>query len=144
MILSIPERLSRQEEQEWIEKMGRRLTERQAAAARRQQESLEALARQMNERYLDGEAAFTSIAWSDSQKRIFGSCTSKKKTLRISQELQHMPKWVLAYVVLHELAHLIHPDHSRKFWLLVMRYPLADKARGFLLGWATHRRYGNR
>jgi predicted metal-dependent hydrolase len=39
--------------------------------------------------------------------------------------------------VMHELAHLEVPSHSPRFWRLVDRYPLAERARGFLIakGW---------
>ncbi|MCP1392757.1 MAG: M48 family metallopeptidase, partial [Methanothrix harundinacea] len=42
------------------------------------------------------------------------------------------PQWVEDYVVVHELAHLIEPSHNRRFKELVGRYPLTERAIGFL------------
>ena len=44
-----------------------------------------------------------------------------------------MPKWVRDYIIVHELAHLIIPSHGKKFWDLVKKYPLTERARGFLM-----------
>lgn len=48
-----------------------------------------------------------------------------------------MPDWVIDYVLLHELAHLIVPSHNADFWALVARYPRSERARGYLEGVAA-------
>jgi len=48
-----------------------------------------------------------------------------------------MPSWVLDYVILHELTHLIHPGHSVEFWSLLESYPRTQRARGYLEGVAA-------
>jgi predicted metal-dependent hydrolase len=44
-----------------------------------------------------------------------------------------MPDWVRDYVLIHEMAHLIEPNHSKSFWDIVSRYELAERARGYLM-----------
>jgi predicted metal-dependent hydrolase len=55
--------------------------------------------------------------------------------IRLSHRLRPMPVWVLDYVLVHELAHLVEPTHSTAFWRLVARYPDAERAKGFLEGY---------
>jgi predicted metal-dependent hydrolase len=74
----------------------------------------------------------TSVTWAEQRSR-WGSCTIATGHIRISTRLAGWPPWVLDYVLVHELAHLEVPDHSRAFHDLVDRYPLAERARGFLL-----------
>lgn len=48
-----------------------------------------------------------------------------------------MPPWVVDYVILHELTHLLQPGHGREFWSLLDSYPRTERARGFLEGVAA-------
>ena len=41
-----------------------------------------------------------------------GSCTPAEGSIRVSDKVRGMPGWVLDYVLLHELAHLIEPGHG--------------------------------
>lgn len=41
---------------------------------------------------------------------------------------------MLDYVLLHELAHLLHAGHGPQFWALLESYPRTERARGFLEG----------
>ena len=50
-----------------------------------------------------------------------GSCNSKK-VLTFNTELIKIKKELIDYVVVHELAHIQHMNHSRKFHDLVDKY----------------------
>lgn len=52
----------------------------------------------------------------------WGSCTPAKGTIRISSRLMHFPAVCLDYVLLHEYAHLLVPNHSADFWKIVEYY----------------------
>ena len=94
---------------------------------------LERLAHRLNETYFGGRLRWRSIRYADNQAKRFGSCTPSRGTIRISRRLATMPDWVLAYVVMHELAHLEEANHGAGFWRLVNQYPLAERARGYLM-----------
>lgn len=94
-------------------------------------------AQYLNRKYFNGELAWESIKYSARQERRRGSCTVSNKTIRISHRLAKMPRWVEDYVVVHELAHLIEPNHGKHFRSLVNKYPLAERAIGFLMAAET-------
>jgi len=110
-----------------------RRVERRLKRATLSDADLEKRARALNRRYFDGRLRWTSVRWSTRQNQRFGSCTPGRGTIRISHRLAQVPRWVLDYVLVHELAHLIEPNHGPKFWALVNRYPLAERARGYLM-----------
>lgn len=45
-----------------------------------------------------------------------------------------MPQWVIDYVLVHELAHLLVAGHNAHFWSLVDAYPETQRAKAFLEG----------
>lgn len=136
LVVAIPGSFSKRQERDWVTRMIRRYAEgREAEApARRSDEDLVRLARQLGERHLDGKAVPTSIRWTSRQQQRWGSCTPAEGSIRISDRLQGMPEWVLASVVMHELVHLLVPGHGPDFQALMARYPEAERARGFLEG----------
>jgi len=136
IIVLIPASLTRKEEAEWVETMVARV---QRSEARQIPDSDALLERAMDlsGRYLDDRATPRSVRWVDNQRSRWGSCTPADRTIRLSSRLQPMPDWVVDYVLVHELAHLIEPGHDGAFWSWVDRYPDAERAKGYLLGWSA-------
>ena len=60
-----------------------------------------------------------SVRWVTNQNSRWGSCTPADGAIRLSDRLRTVPLWVVDYVLVHELAHLRHPDHSPAFWATV-------------------------
>ena len=50
----------------------------------------------------------------------WGVCNTKSKTVTLNLELMKRDLKYLDYVIVHELSHLIHPNHSKNFWELVL------------------------
>lgn len=94
---------------------------------------LAARAHVLNKTYFGGKLKWTSIRWVSNQNKRFGSCTSAQGTIRISDRLAAMPGFVLDYVLVHELAHLVEANHGPRFWKLVNRFPRTERARGYLM-----------
>lgn len=55
------------------------------------------------------------------QKTLWGSCTNKH-SINLNCKLLFLPPEVVRYVLIHELCHTVHFDHSEKFWQLVSRF----------------------
>lgn len=52
----------------------------------------------------------------------WGVCNTKNHNITLNTELSKYTIIYLDYVVVHELSHLVHPNHSKDFWLLVGKY----------------------
>jgi predicted metal-dependent hydrolase len=141
VVVLLPARFSRAEEREWVATMLARL-ERSESRRRPGNAALARRAEGLSERFLDGRAVPLSVRWVDNQNSRWGSCTPGDRSIRLSTRLQGMPAWVLDYVLVHELAHLIEPGHTRAFWAWVDRFPRAERAKGFLEGIAAATQLG--
>lgn len=141
VVVMIPARLSAKEEREWVATMLERL-ERSEARRRPSDARLKRRAAELSNRYLGGLAEPETVRWVDNQNSRWGSCTPSDRSIRLSRRLQGMPSWVIDYVLVHELAHLIEAGHTAAFWAWVDRYPKAERAKGFLEGVACATQLG--
>jgi predicted metal-dependent hydrolase len=132
LVVSLPQRLSRAEEQEWVDRMTARMAERRRRDRLNSDGALARRASRLSDLYVGG-VRFRRIAWVPTQRSRWGSCHPEDGDIRLSLALADYPPWVRDYVIVHELAHLVVPDHSEAFWNLVARYPLCERARGFLI-----------
>lgn len=138
IIVLMPARLPKREQDQWVADMVERVTAREAklrsSGSRASDEALLARARQLSKDYLDGRARPVSVRWSGNMAHRWGSCTTVDATIRLSDRLRPMPEWVIDYVLVHELAHLLVPGHGPDFWAWANRYPRTERARGYLDG----------
>ena len=132
LVVRAPARMSDRELAPIIEKLQKRLRKKTNRIPKTD-DDLEAMAQQLNQTYFSGRLKWQSIRYVTNQNRRFGSCTPSLGTIRLSDRLASMPDWVLKYVIVHELAHLEEANHGPNFWALVNRYPLTERARGYLM-----------
>lgn len=146
-VVLLPDGLSPAEEARWVEVMLGKLQRREARERRRRadgvteqagaQPELVRRAERLSRDFLEGRARPSSVVWVGNQQRRWGSCTPATGEIRLSERIREMPGYVVDYVLVHELAHLLHADHGPRFWALVGRFPRAERARGFLEGYAA-------
>ncbi len=115
-----------------VDKLRQRLTRRKAKAEL-DDAALERRAQALNQAYFDGRLKWQSIRWVTNQNTRWGSCTPSNGTIRLSHRLARFPRFVVDYVIVHELAHLEEANHGARFWALVNRYPKTERARGYLM-----------
>ncbi|QDH10815.1 M48 family metallopeptidase [Nocardioides dongxiaopingii] len=135
IVVLIPASFSAADEAEWVETMVARIL-RSEQRVPLSDDELRVRALRLSDRHLGGLAVPESVRWVSNQHTRWGSCSLGERAIRLSERLQAMPSWVLDYVIVHELAHLIEPGHDERFWAWVDRYPRAEKAKGYLLGWS--------
>ena len=140
-VVAIPASFSKAQEHEWVHRMLEKLrlqgTRGSRGAGRRPPRTDAALARhaaELSAKYLGGRAVPSSVRWVSNQNSRWGSATPSEGTIRLSEKLQPMPQWVIDYVLLHELAHLLVAGHNAAFWRLLQAYPETERAKAFLEG----------
>lgn len=133
LVVYLPARMSRAEEARWVETMLKRFEDRSLRTRLNTEGDLQRRAAELNREYFGGRLKWTSLKYVTNQNSRYGSCSPADASIRISSALAEMPRWVRDYVLVHELAHLVEANHSKEFWALVNRYPLTERARGYLI-----------
>src|SRR5690606_19170507 len=114
IVVVVPHRLPEADRRRYADELAARLV---AGRERRRPSDAQLFQRaaDLSARYLDGAAPPSAVTWSSRQHGRWGSCTPADRTIRLSDRLRDVPPWVLDAVLLHELAHLHHPDHGPGF-----------------------------
>jgi len=133
LVVYLPARMSRAEEERWVRTMLKRFEARSLRTRLNSDGDLQRRAKELNRLYFGGKLEWSSLEYVTNQNSRYGSCSPADATIRISSVLAEMPSWVRDYVLVHELAHLEEANHSKDFWALVNRYPLTERARGYLI-----------
>jgi predicted metal-dependent hydrolase len=133
LVVYLPSRMSRAEEARWVETMLKRFEARSLRTRLNSDGDLQRRALELNREYFGGRLKWNSLKYVTNQNSRYGSCSPADASIRISSALAEMPRWVRDYVLVHEMAHLVEANHSKDFWALVNRYPLTERARGYLI-----------
>jgi len=134
IVVSVPAHLDRESRQKAIDWLVERLLTRHGLQSRLGDDELLARAIELSDRYLVG-ARPASVRWVTNQTARWGSCSYNSADIRVSHRLRAVPEWVLDSVLVHEVAHLTHPDHSPAFHRLAGTYPRHKEAGVFLAGY---------
>lgn len=124
---------------EWINRNVKKQLERKAAKPDLSEQDIAALKQKAKEilpKKVDAFSRLTGLCCTGvkitSAKTRFGSC-SGKNSICFSYHLMRYPEEAVDYVVLHELAHTRHHNHSKQFWALVEKFMPDYKQRQKLL-----------
>ena len=134
IVVSLPAHLDVESRQKTIDWLVDRLLTRHQLQSGLDDDGLLARAIELSDRYLVG-ARPVSVRWVTNQTARWGSCSYYSGHIRVSHRLRVVPEWVLDSVLVHEVAHLTHPDHSPAFHKLAGTYPRHNEAGVFLAGY---------
>ena len=124
----IPARMSEAEERDTVRELVRRIEKKRAL----DENQLDLLARGRTLAAIYRLPMAREIRWVTNQNTLWGSCSYPDSVIRLSSRLAKAPEWVVDYVLLHELTHLVESAHTAEFHRLMARYPRAERAEGFL------------
>lgn len=138
LIVRAPEHIADERLQKVIGELKAKIERKQLREELNKDQFLVRRAQEINKQYFEDKLHINSIQYVTSQNSKFACCNYRTGNIRISHRIGKMPQWVKDYVIVHELAHLVVPDHSQAFWEVVNRYKLSERARGYLLAVGSH------
>jgi hypothetical protein len=134
IVVSLPAHLKGKEREKTIAWLVDRLVAKHPLRTAVGDDELMIRARALCDRY-SLEVRPTSVRWVTNQSARWGSCSYHSREIRLSHRLRAVPEWVLDAVLVHELAHLVHPNHSAAFHATANRFPRHHEAGVFLAGY---------
>jgi predicted metal-dependent hydrolase len=133
IVVLMPSGLSHETEQRLVRDVVGKLERAQQRQVRGGDAQLMDRAARLSAQFLGGRAAPASVRWVPPMRSRWASCTPGDGTIRVSELLRDVPAYVLDYILVHELAHLIVPGgHTPQFWSVVNSYPRTERAIGYL------------
>lgn len=133
LVVRAPQHVSQERLDTVVEGFKIKFQKRKLKEALDRKQSLREIVEKLNEKYFANALKINSIEYVIDQNSKYGCCNYTHRSIRISHKVGLMPSWVRDYVLVHEMAHLLEPNHSKSFWSIVSRYKLAERARGYLL-----------
>ncbi len=133
MYVYAPYRITEEKLQKFVDLFRAKFIRQKLKKELNKEHDLLVIAAGLNRKYFGGKLKINSIEYVTNQSSKFGCCDYRRGVIRISHQVAGFPEWVRDYVLVHELAHLVVPNHSQAFWDIVNRYQLAERAKGFLI-----------
>ena len=130
-VLYAPFRMPNYEIEEMAEELQARLNRIDPRAFYSDTELL-ARAQHLSANYLFSAAQPKSVAWSEKLVSAWGICNPLHQTINLTTRLKGLPQYVIDYVLLHELVHLICTDHGRDFDNFMKLFEKKERAEGYL------------
>ena len=128
VIVKAPKRVNKkeiekiiQQKSEWIQKSIEKENKKQEKEPRYTKEEFKNIVEKNSNELIKETGLVPNKITIKQIKYAWGSCTSKKN-ITINLELIKYSQQAIRYVILHELCHIKHMNHSKEFWNLVEKY----------------------
>lgn len=128
IIIKAPKRVNKKEieklieqKAEWIQKSLEKEKQKQSKQALYTKEEFKQIVTSKAKELINETGLIPNKITIKEIKYAWGSCSSKKNITINLELIKYSPK-AIRYVILHELCHIKHMNHSKEFWKLVEKY----------------------